>query len=576
LFYSLVLTLGSVLSSCKVSGKSASSSNNDKKDKELKERERTLVENFYIDGCRDKIAGKLESAEEKFREAEKIDPKDMAIKYELSTIYKLMERPDEAIRLAKECVDADPKNIWYHLAYIDGLQYKKQFALEAEAYEKVIKYFPERSDLYESMAITYALCHNFTKSFKIYEELEKRYGTNETFTLNKIRLLKEQKKYNEAEGELKKLIQSNPQEPRYYTYLAEYYEDVNDFEKAKATYDKVLSLDPNNPMVHLALASYYKDRNKTEDSHNELRIAFSNPDLEVETKLKILNSYYELSDKYPEYTPKGYELCNIMLKVNPASPESHTIYADFLLRDKKIKEARDQYLIAARLDKSRFAIWNQLLIVEGELNEYDSLEKHSALVMELFPNQPSPFFFNGVSNIFIHDYKKAAQSLNDGLEFVYDNKQLMFQFYRNLGDAYNYLKEYAKSDKAFDDALKVDPDNAELFNIYSFFLSVRKEKLEKAEKFSRRSNELSPNNGIYMDTYGWILFQLGKYKEAEEWLSRAAKKESRRPLILEHYGDVLFKLNKPEEALKLWQQAKEAGGNSDELLKKISLKKLSD
>ena len=570
------MALGLGFGSCKTSGKAASNNVTNDKDKEQKERLRTLVENLYIDGCKDKIAGKLEMAEEKFKQAEKIDPSDIAIKYELSNIYKLIERPDEALKLAKECVDAEPKNIWYHLAYIEGLQYKKQFAQAAEAYEKVIKIFPERSDLYESMAITYALSRNFTKSFKIYEELEKRFGMNETFTLNKIKLLKEQKKYSEAEAELKKLIESSPTEARYYTYLAEYYEDVADFEKAKVTYEKVLSIDPQNPMVHLALASYYKDRGKTEESHNELKIAFTNPDLEVDTKLKILNSYYELSDKYHEYSAKGYELCNIMLKVNPTSPESHTIYGDFLLRDRKTKEARDQYLTAARLDKSRYAIWNQLLIVEGELNEYDSLEKHSSSVMELFPNQPAPYFFNGVSNIFIHDYKKAAQSLNDGLEFVYDNKQLMFQFYRNLGDAYNYLKEYAKSDKAFDDALKVDPDNADLFNVYAFFLSVRKEKLDKAEKYSRRSNELSPNNGNYMDTYGWILFQLGRYKEAEEWLSRAAKKESKRPVILEHYGDVLFKLSKPDEALKLWQQAKDAGGNSEILLKKITSKTLSE
>lgn len=574
----MVFSIGSVFTSCKTSAKASGNGANDKSKelKEQKERERTLVENLYIDGCKEKIAGRLESAENLFKQAQSIDPNDVAIKYELSNIYKLMERPDEALKLAKECVDAEPKNIWYHLTYIEGLQYKKQFSAAAEAYEKVIKYFPERTDLYESMAITYALARNFTKSFKIYEELEKRYGTNETFTLNKIKLLKEQKKYNEAEAELKKLIDSNPQESRYYTYLAEYYEDVTDFEKAKAIYDKVLLFDPQNPMVHLALASYYKDRNKTEESHNELKIAFSNPDLEVDTKLKIINSYYELSDRHPEYTAKGYELCAIMLKVNPTSPESHTIYGDFLLRDKKTKEARDQYLIAGNLDKSRYAIWNQLLIVEGELNAYDSLEKHSSLVMEIFPNQPAPYFFNGVSNIFLHNYKKAAQSLNDGLEFVYDNKQLMFQFYRNLGDAYNYLQEYAKSDKAFDDALKVDPDNADLFNIYAYFLSERKEKLDKAEKYSRRSNELSPNNGNYMDTYGWILYQSGKYKEAEDWLMRAAKKENKRPVILEHYGDVLFKLGKPEEALKLWQQAKDAGGNSESLLKKIQLKKLSE
>ncbi len=570
--------MGVFFTSCKTSAKATSTVANkaNDKDKDLKQKQRTLVENLFIDGCKEKMAGRLESAENLFNQAGRIDPLDAAIKYELSDVFRLTGRPDEAMRIAKECVDADPKNQWYHIRYIECLQYKKLYTVAAEAYEKLIKNFPDRSDFYESMAISYAMSRNYTKSFKIYEELEKRFGTNETFTLNKIKLLKEQKKFSEAESELKKLIQSFPNEARYYTYLAEFYEDTNEFEKAKVIYQKILSIDPNNPMVHLALANYYKDQNRVEESHGELKIAYSNPDLEVDTKLKILFSYFELSEKTPAYSPKAYELCAIMLKVHPSAPEAHSIYADFLLRDNKTLEARNQYLIAARLDKSRFAIWQQLLLVENDINQNDSLEKHTAFAMELFPNQPLPYFFNGVANINLRDYKKAAQSLYDGLEFVYDNKSLMIDFYRNLGDAYNYLKEYAKSDRAFEDALKVDPDNADVLNIYGFFLSGRKEKMEKAEKYSRRSNELSPNNGIYMDTYGWILFQQEKYKEAEEWLARAAKNVSKRPNVLEHYGDVLFKLNKVDEALKYWQLAKEAGGNSENLLKKIALKKLSD
>ena len=78
-----------------------------------------------------------------------------------------------------------------------------------------------------------------------------------------------------------------------------------------------------------------------------------------------------------------------------------------------------------------------------------------------------------------------------------------------------------------------------------------------------------------MDTYGWILYQQGKYPQAEEWLA-AAVKLAKRPAILEHYGDVLFQLNKKEEALTYWKKAQEAGQNSESLLKKINTKKLAE
>ena len=78
-----------------------------------------------------------------------------------------------------------------------------------------------------------------------------------------------------------------------------------------------------------------------------------------------------------------------------------------------------------------------------------------------------------------------------------------------------------------------------------------------------------------MDTYGWILYQQGKYKEAEVWLSRAAKMGSKSS-ILEHYGDVLYKLDRKDEALNYWIDAKKAGLNSESLDKKIAEKKLND
>jgi tetratricopeptide (TPR) repeat protein len=196
--------------------------------------------------------------------------------------------------------------------------------------------------------------------------------------------------------------------------------------------------------------------------------------------------------------------------------------------------------------------------------------------MELFPSQPTTYFFNGVANLQLRNHKKAAQSLKDGLEFVVDNKALMMDFYSNLGDAYFYLKEYEKSDKAFDDALKIDTDNTYVLNNYSYYLSLRNENLDRAEKLSKKANELSPNNRNYMDTYGWILYQQKKYKEAEEWLSTATKMGPPKADILEHYGDVLYKLNKAEEALQQWELAKKAGGNSDSLLNKIRTKKLND
>jgi tetratricopeptide (TPR) repeat protein len=544
--------------------------------KGISEQDETKFTYYYIDGCKERMKGNIEIAENLFKQCLKIDPTSSAVKYELGNIYKYNGLYDTALKYAKECANSEQKNEWYQLLYIECLHFKRQYPLAADIYSRLIKNFPNRSEFYEGLAAEQMYSGNYEKSYKTFDELEKKFGVNEAFTINKIKLLKQLKKYNEAEDELKKLIHSDSTNATFYLYLGDFYREINQNEKALVTYKAILTFDKNNTVVHLSLADYYKSQNDDVNFYNEVKLAFENPDVEADTKAKILKSYYEITDRVDTYLTQAYELCELALKTNPSSSELHNVYGEFLLRDKKISEARSQFEHACALDKSNYSVWNQLMIVESELGDYKSLESHSFEAMDLFPNLPLPYFFNGLANTTLKNYTKAVQSLEDGIEFVYDNKPLLIEFFSTLGNAYNYLKDFQKSDKAYEDALKVDPDNASILNNYGYYLSLRKDKLEKAEKFSKRSNELAPNNRAFIDTYGWILYQLGKYRESEAWLSRSAKMGDKSAVLLEHYGDVLYKLDKKEDALNMWKEAKKVGGGSEFLDKKISEKQLNE
>ena len=558
-----------IVSSCKSTKQSKATDGST-----LNEQAQLKFSYYFVDGCKERMKGNMELAENYFKECLKLEPTSLAAKYELGNVYRYNSLYDVAIKYAKECANGDVKNEWYQLLYIECLHNRHQYNEAADAYSRLTKNFPSRADFYEALAGEYMYAGNYEKSFKTYDELEKKFGQNEAFTLNKIKLLKQLRKTTEAEAELKNLIKSNPNEPRYYTYIAEFYQDNNQSDKAMEAYQQALAKEPANPMLHLALADYYKLQNDKINFYKEIKIAIENPELEVETKTKIITSYFQLAQQDQSYQTQANELLDIVLRLHPTAADAHAFKGDIYYQDKKLKEAKAEYELAIGYDKNKFSTWTQLLYLESELNELPSLEKHSAEAMELFPNQSAPYYFNGFANLQLKQYDKAISSFNDGVEFVYDNNPLLLQFYSNLGEAYNAKKNYEKSDKSFDNALKVDPDNAYILNNYSYYLSLRKATLERAEKFSKRSNELSPNNRSYIDTYGWILYQLGRYKEAEEWLSRAAKMGSNNGVIMEHYGDVLYKLDKKEEALHYWKEAKLAGDASELLNKKITDKKL--
>jgi tetratricopeptide (TPR) repeat protein len=534
----------------------------------------------FIDGCAALQPQKqeLQKALKLFTECEKLDPKSVPLKYELGKTYKLLGANTLAIQYAKACADAEPKNEWYQLLLIECYITVKDFNQAVKLREQLVKNFPGKVEFKEDLAIEYSRVGDYDKAYRLYDELELTYGINEQITLNKCKLLKNQKKFKETEQELLKLSNSDKTEPRYFAYLADFYIEQNKLDQAKLMYDKILKIDPNNPSINLALHDYYSAQGKDDEAFDCLKKAFQNPDLEVDYKVDAARYYYSRAAKQPEsnYYSRGLELSEILIKTHPKEPRGNAIYADFLLLADNIKVAAKYYYIASVNETIDFRVWSQLMFADSELKQYDSLEHHSASAMELFPNQPTTYFFNGVANMQLRNYKKAAQSLKDGLEFVVDNKALMMDFYSNMGDAYFYLKDYPKSDKAFDDALKIDADNTYVLNNYAYYLSLRNESLEKAEKLSKKANALIPNNRNYMDTYGWILYQQKKYKESEEWLSAAAKIGPPKADILEHYGDVLYKLNKTDEALIQWELAKKAGGNSEALLNKLRSKKLNE
>jgi len=579
-YSSLLFALIFSLSNCK--GKRVSQKTvevHDPKNKNVSDGAQELIFGLkYIDACSARMKGNVNEALKLFNECLRLNPNNIAVKYELATVNKLLGVNDLALAYAKECAAADPKNEWYQLILVDCYRTLKQYPNSVKVQENLVKNFPNNSEFKENLAIEYSFTGQYDKAYNMYNDLEKQYGINEQLSVNKIKLLQQENKFSEIEKEINKLIASDSTNSRYLNYLAEHYEYIKQPEKAKKIYEKIIRIDPSNPTVHLALSDYYKQKGDDAPAFSELKLAFLNPELDVITKYNIALAYFNTSAKFPEtaYGEQGFELVKIMQRVHPSSPEANSLYGDYLFQENKKIDAAHYYSISASKDKSDYRTWIKLLNCLEELHSYDSLEKYSFEAMELFPSQSMVYYYNGLANLELRNYKKTVESLKDGLEYIVDDKLTMSAFYTYLGDAYFYLKEYEKSDKTFDDALKIDSDNDYVLNHYAYYLSLRKDQLEKAEKLSKKSNELKPDKGPYMDTYGWILFQLGKYQQAEQWLSKAKTFDPKKPNILEHYGDCLFKLNRLNEALKYWQQAIDNGGDKDRISKKIKEKSLND
>ena len=163
--------------------------------------------------------------------------------------------------------------------------------------------------------------------------------------------------------------------------------------KALELYQKIAAMDPENAYIHMSLADYYRKSGNKEQAFEELKLGFANPNLDVDTKVNILLSFYTVNQIYNDLKDQAFTLSKILIETHPKDPKVFSIYGDLLLQDKKIPEAREAFLKVLSIDSSRYAVWEQLLQLDLQLSEYDHLLVYSARATELFPISPFHSFF---------------------------------------------------------------------------------------------------------------------------------------------------------------------------------------
>jgi tetratricopeptide (TPR) repeat protein len=530
----------------------------------------------FFDGISEKMVGNYQNALGYFQEAVKIDGSSAAAYNEIANSAVQLSKIDIAEKAAEKAVSIDKgENKWYILQLTDIYRFEKKWPQAAALYEKLIKIDPQDPENYFRLAAVYEVENKIPDAIKVYDKVETDFGISEEVSLQKHRLYVQESKYDKAVNEINKLLASDPDNAKYYQILAETWMKAGEEKKAMAVYDELVKKHPEDGETQLALADFYYKKGDKEKSFELLKKAFANKGLSIDNKIGILYNNYLMQPKLDDNEKKNaYTLTEIMVNTHPEDAKGHAIYGDFLYQDKRYDEARTQYRKSLETKKTIFAVWQQLLLADAELKDYKSLSQESEKAMDLFPNQPIVYFLDGVSYIQLKNYKKAATVLESGLNQTIENPNLEVEFYNNLAEAYYRLNDYAKSDSYFDKALEKDPNNTQALNNYAYYLSVRNDKLDKAEAMSKKTLEKEPENASYLDTYGWILYKEGHYQDAAKYIKQSLDKDKQSAEVNEHYGDVEFKLGMVDIALEYWKYAKQYGSDSPTLDKKIANHKI--
>jgi len=125
----------------------------------------------------------------------------------------------------------------------------------------------------------------------------------------------------------------------------------------------------------------------------------------------------------------------------------------------------------------------------------------------------------------------------------------------SLGVAQERAGDRAGAIRTMQSILEGAPDDAEAMNFVGYIWAEKGERLDEAEKLVRSAVDMDPDNGSYLDSLGWILFQRGDLPAAISTLERAEALAGPEPTILEHLGDAYRRSGRDADAARAWRHA---------------------
>ena len=536
----------------------------------LSNEEKRKFDYFFLESLKMKENGQYDIAFDLLQHCAEIDSTSAPVMFESAFYYTKMNKNNAAVSALLKAVDLDRSNYWYNIMLADQCESMHWFATAIETYENMIPSYPDKPELNYNLASLYAQTGETEKATKALNRLEESMGITETVSMHKFRLYQYMDKEKEAFGEIEQLIKKYPYELKYVVMLGDLYLDAGKSENAYTYYRKASELEPGNPYLVVSLANYYEATGDKESAGKQMKSILINPKIDIENKLVFFGHYLRYNIKDSTDFLQAEEMLRQLLDEYPQEPDLHTLYGGLLLSQGKVEEAKGRFEIVTELAPDKKEIWLQLISLEGQSNQYIKMVEICNKALDLYPDMPELYFYQGVGYYQLADYESALKSFQTGIPHIpKEGIGLLSDFYGQIGDISYKLNKKDDAFLAYDKALEYNEQNVGVLNNYAYFLSLENRDLDKAERMSGFCVKAHSGNSTYLDTYAWVFFKQGNYVLAKFYLKSAMQNGGEdNGEILEHFGDVLYKEGEKEEALEYWKKALEKGADSDTLKKK--------
>lgn len=493
------------------------------------------------------------------------DSQNDAAYYYLAMSYLAKGDSEAAEVCFRQAHELDPTNFWYRHRLASLYAVTKRPELAIDIYESLLKDFPKKSDLYFELVDLYAARNEFEKALNTLDEIETVFGKAESTIVYRFNMLRAMNRSEEAFTYLEE-YNKDYSSPYVLTALADWQISMYNDSTALRYYDEALDIAPDYAPALLGKAETLRMTRKYGEYFSVLEKFVSDPYTPAQSKNDYLTAIIQRVDPkfMRSFMPQMDIVINKAAQVHPSDSSMLGLAGIWYYTTDRMDESARWFALNAETFPESMSARASLVEFLMYAQMWERLAEEGRKAFDDFPQESAFLEMASVGDYNLSRYDAVLEICDKVLQVAPRDSSKTLRAWSTKGDVYYRLGDSGKAYKAYDKALKINPNYVYVLNNYAYYLSVEGKNLKKAYQMSKRAVEADPDNSTYLDTFGWILFLQGKALEAKPFFKKAmlyGGKES--AVIMDHYAEVLYALKEYDLAFVYWNLAKSKNADGE-------------
>ena len=367
------------------------------------------------------------------------EPKNPAFLYELGKNQLDLKNYVDAEVSFKKAIELDSKQRWYWNGLYDVYYQTKDFQKSIPVVQKLIEFDP---NMREDLVSLYMNTNQKEKALALLKEMQASSHLTSTMEFYKLKLEESNEFAKPKKEALEEAIKKNPKYEQNYIDLIVLYSSFNQEDKAFEVAKQLEKEIPNSDWAHVSLIKFHLNNNDGTNASKSMFKVLENDKIDLKIKHRIFNEFLIFAINNPTFF-------NDVDAAIPYFDNDREIavakeVAKFFWKKGDLEKTIYYFEKAIKKNPEDIECIDYYLEVIYQKQDFQLLVKKATDFSELYPTQASYYFYAGFGHNQLKNFKKAKELLENGLDFVVENKTLEANFYKELIISCENLNDTAK------------------------------------------------------------------------------------------------------------------------------------